>query len=37
MCLDFLLDHLDEVKGSPSFAELKAEPDLLMEIIMRGA
>jgi hypothetical protein len=37
MCLDYLLDHLDEAKGMPAFAELKAEPELLMEIIMRGA
>mmetsp|Transcript_44441 Transcript_44441/g.75620 ORF Transcript_44441/g.75620 Transcript_44441/m.75620 type:complete len:202 (+) Transcript_44441:322-927(+) len=35
-CLDFLLEHLEVVKAGPSFAELKAEPDLLMEIIMRG-
>ena len=35
ICLDFLLDNLDEVKLERSFHELKAEPDLLMEIIMR--
>jgi hypothetical protein len=37
MCLDFVLEHLDSVKGTPAFAELKTEPDLLMEIILRGA
>jgi hypothetical protein len=36
MCLEFLLAHLDHVKRSEGFAELKAEPDLLMEIILRG-
>jgi len=34
MCLDYLLEHLDEAKSMPAFAELKAEPELLMEIIM---
>ena len=36
ICLDFLLENLDEVKPQRSFHELKAEPDLLMEIIMRS-
>ena len=35
ICLDFLLENLDEVKMQKTFSELKAEPDLLMEIIMR--
>mmetsp|Transcript_21045 Transcript_21045/g.27378 ORF Transcript_21045/g.27378 Transcript_21045/m.27378 type:complete len:446 (+) Transcript_21045:552-1889(+) len=37
MALDFLLDNIDLVKASPSFAELKTEPDLLLEILMRSA
>jgi speckle-type POZ protein len=37
MTLDFLLDHLDMVKATPSFALLKSEPELLMEIIMKSS
>jgi len=37
MCLDFILEHLEQVKATPTFGDLKAEPDLLMEIIMHGA
>eukprot|EP00941_MAST-03F_sp_MAST-3F-sp1_P001790 g1790.t1 len=36
ICLDFILSNLDEVKATKSFSDLKAEPELLMEIIMRG-
>ena len=35
ICLEYLLEFLDEVKLQRTFAELKAEPELLMEIIMR--
>ncbi|CAM9089696.1 unnamed protein product [Chrysoparadoxa australica] len=35
--LDFILDYLDEVKKTPNFSDLKQEPDLLMEIIMRSS
>lgn len=37
MTLDFVLDNLDLVKATPSFSQLKTEPDLLMEIIMRSS
>jgi hypothetical protein len=37
MCLDFVLERLEFVRALPAFAELKQEPDLLMEIIMRGS
>lgn len=33
--LDFILDNLEEVKLTNGFQELKEEPELLMEIIMR--
>mmetsp|Transcript_5128 Transcript_5128/g.7089 ORF Transcript_5128/g.7089 Transcript_5128/m.7089 type:complete len:496 (-) Transcript_5128:14-1501(-) len=33
--LDFILDHLESVKLTQGFQELKQEPELLMEIIMR--
>mmetsp|Transcript_25039 Transcript_25039/g.39388 ORF Transcript_25039/g.39388 Transcript_25039/m.39388 type:complete len:168 (-) Transcript_25039:244-747(-) len=33
--LNFILDHLELVKLSQGFQELKQEPELLMEIIMR--
>lgn len=35
ICFDFILEHLPDVKNTKGFMELKAEPDLLMEIIMR--
>ncbi|CAM9876049.1 unnamed protein product [Phaeothamnion confervicola] len=35
--LDFVLDKMDEVKQTAAFMDLKQEPDLLMEIIMRTA
>lgn len=35
ICLDFILDNLVAVKMTTTFNELKTEPDLLMEIIMR--
>eukprot|EP00611_Tribonema_gayanum_P007104 TRINITY_DN16471_c0_g1_i1.p1 TRINITY_DN16471_c0_g1~~TRINITY_DN16471_c0_g1_i1.p1 ORF type:complete len:513 (-),score=180.22 TRINITY_DN16471_c0_g1_i1:25-1563(-) len=34
ICLDYILDNLEAVKGTQSFNELKSEPDLLFEIIM---
>uniref|UniRef100_A0A7S2UT53 BTB domain-containing protein n=1 Tax=Fibrocapsa japonica TaxID=94617 RepID=A0A7S2UT53_9STRA len=34
--LEFILDHLEDVKMSTGFQLLKAEPDLLMEIIMKS-
>jgi N-acetylneuraminic acid mutarotase len=36
ICLDFIIDHLDTVKKSKGFRDLKDEPELLMEIIMVG-
>jgi len=32
---NYIFEHLEEVKLTPQFQELKAEPELLMEIIMR--
>lgn len=37
IALDFVLDNMEGVKGTPGFLELKQEPDLLMEIILRQA
>lgn len=37
IALDFVLDNMEGVKGTPGFLELKQEPDLLMEIIFRQA
>ena len=35
ICLEFILEHLEAVKQNRGFQELKQEPELLMEIIMR--
>jgi hypothetical protein len=35
-CLDFFVENLEVLRGTPSFQDLKKEPELLMEIIMRG-
>jgi len=35
ICLEFILDNLEAVKMSKGFQELKQEPELLMEIIMK--
>lgn len=35
ICLEYIVDFLDEVKCSRGFLELTQEPDLLLEIIMR--
>jgi hypothetical protein len=35
ICLDYILENIDEVKTQTAFTELKAEPDLLLDIIMR--
>mmetsp|Transcript_87498 Transcript_87498/g.243669 ORF Transcript_87498/g.243669 Transcript_87498/m.243669 type:complete len:171 (-) Transcript_87498:385-897(-) len=35
ICLEYIVDFLDEVKCSKGFFELTQEPDLLLEIIMR--
>ena len=37
IALDFVLDHMEGVKNTPGFLELKQEPELLMEIIFRQA
>lgn len=34
ICLEFIIEFLDDVKRSRGFKELKAEPELLLEIIM---
>lgn len=33
--MDFVLEHLEEVKETEGFKELVKEPDLLMEILMK--
>lgn len=35
IALDFVLDNMEGVKGTPGFLELKQEPDLLVQIIYR--
>jgi len=35
ICLEFIIEFLDDVKRSRGFRELKQEPELLLEIIMR--
>ena len=37
ICLDFITANLEEVKHTQGFHELKAEPELLLEIIMRSS
>jgi N-acetylneuraminic acid mutarotase len=36
ICLDFIVENLEVVKKSPDFAELRMEPELLLEIVMRA-
>lgn len=36
ICLDFIVEHLPEMRAERSFHALKNEPELLMEIIMRA-
>jgi len=36
ICLDFIVQNLDAVKKTPEFMELKHEPELLLEIVMRN-
>ena len=35
ICLDFIVQNLDQVKKTPEFIELKHEPELLMEIVLQ--
>lgn len=35
VCLDYILTNLDAVKQTQGFVDLREEPDLLMEIILR--
>lgn len=37
LCLEFIVNHLDHVKNSKDFVELKKEPDLLIEILMKSS
>jgi hypothetical protein len=37
ICLDFILENLDDVKSSQGFQELTQEPELLMAILMRAS
>eukprot|EP00512_Aurantiochytrium_limacinum_P009530 CAMPEP_0171543530 /NCGR_PEP_ID=MMETSP0960-20121227/2984_1 /TAXON_ID=87120 /ORGANISM="Aurantiochytrium limacinum, Strain ATCCMYA-1381" /LENGTH=830 /DNA_ID=CAMNT_0012091213 /DNA_START=307 /DNA_END=2799 /DNA_ORIENTATION=- len=37
ICLDFIVDNIVALRSTPEFQELRQEPDLLMEIIMRSA
>lgn len=35
VCLDYIVSHIDEVKRSQRLMELKEEPELLLELLMR--
>ncbi|GBG28284.1 Kelch domain-containing protein 10 [Hondaea fermentalgiana] len=37
ICLDFIVDNIVALRATPEFQELKQEPELLMEIIMRSS
>ena len=36
ICFDFIIERFAEVKQSPTFRDLTAEPDLLLEVVLRS-